>query len=51
MGYSQLSVFVDIDLGLKYFCQIWLVDKAKIRDGRVLICKFTKNQNIVKNAA
>ena len=40
MSRPQLPVFVNKNLDLEYFGQVWLVDKAEVRNSKVLVCKF-----------
>ena len=50
MSSPQLPVFVEEYLGLEYFCEVWLVDKTKVWNGRVLICKVVKHKNMSENS-
>lgn len=45
---SELSIFMDKDIGLKYVGQVWLVDKVEVWDSRVLICRFIRSKNVVR---
>ena len=45
MGRSQLTIFVDKHLGLEYPVLAWLVDKAEIQNGGVMIYKTIKRNN------
>ena len=40
MSHPQLPIFVNTNLGLEYFGQVWLVDKAEVWNSKVLVCKF-----------
>ena len=45
MGRSELTVLVYKHLGLKYFVQALLVNKAEVRNNGVMICKTIKKHN------
>ena len=45
MGRSQLTIFMDKHLGLEYSVLAWLVDKAEIQNGGMMICKTIKRNN------
>jgi len=48
VGCSELSIFMDKDLGLEYVGQVWLIDKAEVWDRRVIICRFIRSKNVVR---
>jgi len=42
-----LPVFVYKNLGLEYFGQVWLIDKAEVWNSRILVCKFIKKIKVL----
>ena len=48
VGCSELSIFMDRDLGLEYVGQVWLINKAEVWDRRVIICRSIRSTNVVR---